>query len=125
MSLVTFFSTALVKNCSDKSEFIDSVYKSFFDYKETILGHYFRNLYHIVKFVNNSNISNKREYTNILRAQLSVQELLLLHFNCLSQYGTKFKPLVEEYSLLKNISGHSELAQYDCESLYASKAFGK
>jgi len=112
-------------NYSESRQFIDYVYNSFFEKRETILGHYFRNLYHIVKFVHNSNISNQKEYTNILRAQLSTQELLLLHFNCLSQYGAKFKPLVEDYSLLKNISGHSELEQYECNSFYDPKAFGK
>lgn len=90
------------------------------------MGHYFRNLYHIVKFVDKANISNKREYTNILRAQLSTGELLLLYFNCLSRYGNeKFKPLVEKYSLLKTIADDDELLRYDCKDLYDKMAFGK
>jgi len=108
-----------------KNDFIDLIYMEFFEKRQSILGHYFTNLYQIVKFVDNANIKNKKEYTNILRAQLSRYELLLLYFNCLSKYGEKFKPLVEDYSLLKNIYGHSELEEYDCESLYDPKAFGK
>lgn len=105
--------------------FIDLVYMEFYLKKQSFLGHYFRNLYHIVKFVDNSTIKNKKEYTNILRAQLSRYELLLLYFNCLSRYGKeKFKPLIEKYSLLKNISDDDELLHYNCNSLYDPKAFG-
>lgn len=39
-----------------------------------------------------------------MRAQLSAFELALLFYNCLSEYGRdKFKPLVEEFGLLKNM----------------------
>jgi len=116
---------SLKNRYADNKQLISRSYDLFYEKREVYLDHYFRNLYHIVKFVHNSNISNKKEYTNILRAQLSMQELLLLCFNGLSQYGSNFKPLIEEYSLLKNISSNSELAQYDCESLYSPKAFGK
>ncbi|MBK8344630.1 MAG: hypothetical protein IPL12_15845 [Bacteroidetes bacterium] len=42
------------------------------------MGHYFRNLYHIIKYIDNSNIENKRTYTNFVRAQLSSHELALI-----------------------------------------------
>lgn len=46
----------------------------------------------------------KYSYTSIIRAQLSDYELLWLFYNCLSNNGTDFfKPLVEKYSLLKNM----------------------
>ena len=110
---------------SKKVDLIDYAYFEFFKDRESDLGHYFRNLYHIIKFVDNSNTANKKEYTNILRAQLSTGELLLLYFNCLSRYGIKkFKPLVEKYSLLKSIDDHEELKRYDCKSLYDTNAFG-
>jgi hypothetical protein len=68
------------------------------------VGHYFRNLYNIIKFVDRSEIEEKRVYTNLVRAQLSSHELLLLFYNCLTHLGNeKFKPLVETYSLLKNM----------------------
>lgn len=119
-----FENPAVPKN--PKDDFIDLVYTEFYEKRQSMLGHYFRNLYHIVKFVDNANIKNKKEYTNILRAQLSKYELLLLYFNCLSRNGSeKFKPLVEKYSLLKNISADNELLSYDCDSLYSPKAFGK
>lgn len=42
------------------------------------VGHYFRNLYNIVKFVDLSDVQDKQFYVNLVRAQLSSDELLLL-----------------------------------------------
>jgi hypothetical protein len=50
------------------------------------------------------NYLERYKYTCIVRAQLSDYELLLLFYNCLSDNGVeKFKPLVEEYAILKNL----------------------
>ena len=92
---------------------------------ESDLGHYFRNLYTITKFINNSEEIEKQKYADILRAQLSSHELLLLFYNCLSDYGNqKFKPLVEEYQLLKNIS-HKYLVDISHKRAFKSSAFGE
>lgn len=83
-----------------------TVYESVYTQIQGNIGHYFRNLYNLVKFVNNSDISQreKRFYTNIVRAQLSSYELALLFYNCLSPQGyKKFKPLIEQFGLLKNM----------------------
>jgi hypothetical protein len=78
-------------------------YNEFFQANVSDLGHYFRNLYHIIKFIDESEIENKKRYTNFVRAQLSSGELALLLYNCLSVFGhDKFKPLIEKYALLKN-----------------------
>jgi Putative phage abortive infection protein len=54
------------------------------------LGQYFRTIYNILKFVDaNKLISDKKIYTNLLRAQLSRYELSLLFYNCLSSFGEK------------------------------------
>ncbi len=76
------------------------------------IGHYFRNLYNIIKLVENSEIKNKKLYTNIIRAQLSVPELVLLMINCSTYLGSeKFKPLIEKYSLLSNLVDTPELVE--------------
>ena len=86
-------------------------------------GHYFRNLYNIMKFIKNSTITNKKLYTNIIRAQLSSYELVLLFYNCLSEVGNqKFKPLVEEFALLKNMD-FKDLIDPEHEHLYESSAY--
>ena len=72
-----------------------------------MLDNYFRYLYRIIKYIDESTLVNNAEkygYAGILRAHLSYMELIMVYYNCLSEYGfEKFKPLVEKYHLLKNI----------------------
>jgi len=93
------------------------------EYKGPLIGHYFRNLYTIIKIVDRSSVENKRDYTNIIRAQLSSSELVLLFYNCISPWGRKFKPLVERYALLKTLP-EDALADERDRSLYEPSAFG-
>jgi len=68
------------------------------------LGHYFRTLYQIIKFIDNSSIQDKKQYISIFRSQLSSYEQVLLFYNCLHLNGKiKFKPLIEKYALFNNI----------------------
>lgn len=99
-------------------------YIRFFEANQNDLGHYFRHLYHIIKFVDQSEIEDKKRYTNFVRAQLSSDELVVLFYNCLSEYGSeKFKPLIEKYSLLKNMNKSMVLSQEHL-LLYDKKAYG-
>jgi hypothetical protein len=95
-------------NIDPKTASLDDTLESydiFFEKNQNNLGHYFRNLYHIIKFIDNAEIEKKKTYTNFVRAQLSSHELTLIFYNCLSDYGLeKFKPLIEKYALLKNIN---------------------
>jgi hypothetical protein len=100
-------------------------YNLFFEANQNYLGHYFRNLYHIVKYIDKSEIDNKKVYTNFVRAQLSSHELALIFYNCLSQHGSeKFKPLIEKYALLKNINKELIFNQIHL-SEYQNSAYGK
>lgn len=70
--------------------------------------HYFRLLYRILKYVDESKLildyDEKYEYTAMLRAMLSRYELVWLYYNGLSPYGEeKLKPLIEKYAMLKNL----------------------
>jgi len=107
------------------SDQINRVYGSVYGKYEADLSHYFRNLYNIVKFIHLSNMDDKKFYTNLLRAQLSTHELLLLFYNCLSDKGAeKFKPLVEAYHLLKTMpTDRSHVAIPDHLDLYSRTAF--
>lgn len=101
-------------------------YLKFYDSHQGDLGHYFRNLYHIIKFVKGSPVSDKRRYTSLVRAQLSQFELGLLFYNGLTaippESTNKFKPLIEEFGLLKNLNRQLLLNPGDIE-LYAPEAF--
>lgn len=89
---------------SKRYEIFITQYELFYINHEHEIGHYFRLLYNIVKLVKLTDGIDKKQYTNILRAQLSSYELKLLFYNCISSWGKeKFKPLVEEFALLKTI----------------------
>jgi len=103
---------------------INDAYEKFFHFFQSDLGHYFRHLYHIVKFIDISDVQDKKQYTNLIRAQLSSYELTLLFYNCLSQYGRdKFKPLIEKHQLLHNMN-KEELLSTEHIELYSISAYG-
>lgn len=110
---------AYLKSSSD----INSGYQAFFDNHQAEFGHYFRNLYHIVKLVDRNDLEDKQFYINIIRAQLSSYELVILFYNCLSDLGSeRFKPLIEEYSLLESLD-HSLLLDETDVDFYKPSAF--
>lgn len=89
------------------------------------LGHYFRNLYHVLRFIENSAPAESRPmYAKILRAQLFYPELVLIAFNGLSKYGQKnFKPLIERFAFLEQLK-ESDAALSDWLKMeYAASAF--
>lgn len=100
------------------------VYDDFYEEYQAVLGHYFRLLYNIFKLVMRTDLPDKRLYTNLVRAQLSSDELLLLFFNCLSHWGSeKFKPMIEYFSLLKTLPLDKLLSQVFLRE-YDVEAFG-
>lgn len=93
------------------------------DEDRSMLDHYFRHLYTILKFIDQSNaitnFDDKYQYATILRATLSRYELVLLYYNGLSDLGRmKLKPLIEKYSMLKNLN--EDLLTLSLESLNMS-----
>ena len=106
-------------------ERINKTYHTFYEEHQGEFGHYFRSLYNIVKFVDNSSVEDKRLYTNLVRAQLSSFELALLFYNSLSNLGRdKFKPLIERYALLKSVPRKHLLNSPDHLPLYEKSAYG-
>jgi hypothetical protein len=97
-------------------EALNDAYRSFYGKYGHLIGHYFRTIYQVVKIVEMSEMSDeeKRNYTNVLRAQLSKDELGLLFYNCLSDYGReKMLPLVMKYDLLKHLEDDALLSPAD------------
>lgn len=81
-----------------------STYEKIYTQKEEQIGHYYRNLYRIVRFIEDEQFSNnskenekeKKKYIGILRAQLSSMELLMLFYNVVySKKGEKFKEILK------------------------------
>jgi len=94
------------------------------------LGHYFRTLYHVFKFIDDSKAfaeyEDKRRYTSLVRAQLSAYELALLFYNGLAPFpaheANKFKPLIERYGLLEHLD-ENLLLDKSHKDFYAPSAY--
>lgn len=97
---------------AQKEEKLNKIYDHHFQIYHSALGHYFRNLYHLVKYADESNMPQtvKDQHVKILRAQLSNYEILLLAYNGMQPYGEKFWNLIEKYSLIKNLNNETQLA---------------
>ncbi|QKY12150.1 putative phage abortive infection protein [Janthinobacterium lividum] len=93
------------------------IYKMIQQDHNNILGHYFRNLYQALSFVDryatslessDENVEHqaRKRYTNILRAQLSSHELSTLFYNCLDNVvdSGAFRSLLIEYAFLEHLS---------------------
>lgn len=65
------------------------------------LGHYFRNLYHIAKFVHETNPPEAKRYMSLLRAQLSHPELVLLFINALDPKYVGWHTYIYAYALFE------------------------
>ncbi|MDP3496035.1 MAG: putative phage abortive infection protein [Hyphomonadaceae bacterium] len=102
----------------------ERIYKKFYAAEGKEVGHYYRVLYNIVKFIDKSGPAEKKFYSNILRAQLSDAEAALLFHKGLSSFGReKLKPLIEKYALLKNVKDEDLLAA-NLKDHYARSAYG-
>jgi uncharacterized membrane protein len=69
------------------------------------LGHYFRNLYVLLKFIHEADLKKDERdlYLRIYRAQLSQDEWMLVFYNATSAYGReKLLPLLEKHNLFQN-----------------------
>lgn len=114
------------------TERLQLAYKKFYedDQKKVEIGHYFRNLYHIFKFIDESKIigdADKERYAKLVRAQLSTPELALLFFNGLSSKGTNFKRYIEKYSILLDLTSRDlkirGISDIEIRKMYEESAF--
>lgn len=139
----------LKKSLESKEEDFNDLYLKSYELVQTDFGHYFRNLYRIIKLVDATEFHSHEElnsdpdavnyvgrlkyslpnhntryrYISMIRAQLSDYELLWLFYNCLSTNGIeKFKPLIEEYCLLKNMP-QDKLHDKGFAKKYSERAF--
>lgn len=75
----------------------------------SIFDSYFRHLYRIFKYIDESTLIEnvqRYNYTCIVRAQLSDNELLMLFYNALNIHEDgeyKFKNLIEKYAIFNNL----------------------
>jgi len=101
---------------ASKDDKIQIVYKYFFS-EHTEMGNYFRHLYHILKFIDEEKedsidekgdkkqtaeeIEKRKDYTDILQATLSFDELCMVYYNCSSYPNAK--ALIIKYKFVENL----------------------
>jgi hypothetical protein len=120
----------------NKFEYFQTEFDDFNNKHDTTFKYYFINLYQILKYIDiySNNEVEAKEYTNMLRAQLTKNELILLAYNAIGvqSFTTKqYQLLVEKYAFFEHL-------RYDdfCENAniieivntiltkYDNKAFG-
>lgn len=83
-------------------------YRAFNKNDNGYFGHYFRSLYRILYIIDNSSLTqqDKNSYARILRAQLSMDELIVLYLNCLPLVCDRgaFRKLLIRYQILEHLS---------------------
>jgi hypothetical protein len=92
-------------------ELLVIIYDHYFHIHHSDIGHYFRNLYYIVKYVDKAKIQReeKKDSLKILRSQLSNYELLILAYNGMHPYGKEFYPFIDSYELLKSLNNETKV----------------
>lgn len=103
---------------------ISLAYLKLYEEYQNEVSRYFRNLYAIFKFLESSGDGNPELYVNLIRVQLSDNELLLLFYHSLSDIDKdELKPLIEKYALFKSLPSDKLLMPVEHEKLYDSGAF--
>lgn len=105
------------------SKIFDKAYNSFYLEYQADLGHYFRNLFNVIFFIESLKKSQQAFYLGLLMAQLSNYELTLLFFHCLRSTNKDFKILVEKYAILDQVPKDEVTSM--AYKLYDSNAFGE
>jgi len=100
-------------------------YRIFFDHYANYLGDYFRNLYHILKFISdkksyeltNNQLDSKesiekkyKNYADIVQSQMNFSELQLVYYN--SFQFRKMRQLVREFDFIENLHSANLFDQY-------------
>lgn len=103
---------------------ISRAYDKLYGKHQAALGHYFRHLFRIVRFIDKSDRENKVYYIKLVRAQMSDFELLLLFYNCLTSTGRRhFKGLVEKFGFFGEFPEDQLILPEQHKAEYLSSAF--
>ena len=101
------------KKDSNKIIYFLNVFNDFNNAYDTTFKYYFINLYQLIKYIDEDipykgeeKINKAKKYTNIIRAQLSKNELILLAYNAIGIIefcGDDYKKLIEKYSFFEHL----------------------
>lgn len=114
-----------VLTSDDDPDMLRQSYLATYYVYRNMLSSYLRTCYHIVKFIDQADLKDKRIYARIFRASLSSAEIVLIGVNAAVGGGkAKFKPLVEKYALMHNVSA-TDAEYYGLLPAFKKSAFGR
>lgn len=88
---------------SYQRELAEYIYSYFFEKNLIYMGHYFRHLYTIIKYIHKNRFwVNAKFYTALIQAQMSASELFVLFYNGL--IFPKVEYFINKYDLIENLS---------------------
>lgn len=105
------------------AKLFDKCYNTFYLEYQADLGHYFRNLYNVLRYIKSVKKESQPFFLSLLIAQLSNYELTMLFFHCLRSTNKDFKYLVEEFEVLAQVPKDEVTSM--AYVLYDIKAFGE
>lgn len=87
------------------------LYLKFYFANKQELSHYYKSIYRVLKFIENSDFEEKEKqfYAKVLRSQFTENELFLLYYNSLTTYGQNLRRLILHYNFLKHLPPISKL----------------
>lgn len=88
---------------SDERSLSTAAYEQLWLKSQSDLGHYFRSLYNVFRYVSEHEFTDKKQYGSIARAQLSDFELVVLLYNCANHRGANFIRFAEEFEIFDNL----------------------
>ncbi|EIK44158.1 hypothetical protein O59_003239 [Cellvibrio sp. BR] len=86
-----------------EQQVIADAYNQIWLKSQSDLGHYFRSLYNLFKYLSENNFSDKKQFGRIARAQLSDYELVVLFYNCVNTKGSSFIRYAKEFEIFDNL----------------------
>lgn len=98
-------------------------YQAVYIAARTDLGVYFRSLYSVFRYIDDSGHEESQKLSVIVRSLISDYELVLLFYNCLSEKGEKFCRYVERFALFDNLDESLLLNEWDLHR-FAVEAYG-
>lgn len=96
-----------VLNSLETRDKIEKIYGLAFTAESDQLGHYFRSLYHLLKYIKEHcpKAVDTKMYFDLVQAQMNTDELYLTCINGISNYGRKkLRPLLDDSSFLENLA---------------------
>ncbi|WP_444937707.1 putative phage abortive infection protein [Microbulbifer sp. JMSA002] len=103
----------------------EHTYQKFLEEGVNTFGHYFKNLYEIFRFIDESKADDKEQYIRILRAQLSLYEEVILFYDCVHRpENDDIKGVLEKYSFFSNLDKKSLFDDIAHPEMYKPLAFG-